>query len=107
MPRLPRRVRLARRARAAAAAPDLPSPRRGAGLHPGLGHPRRAPPPVAGPAAAGSRLGGAPVEAVTDDGSPRPGATFALWEPPLTERTGEHGAPLRGAAARGAPGAAG
>ena len=37
--------------------------------------------------------------AVTDDGSPRPGATFALWEPPLTERTGEHGAPLRRSAA--------
>ena len=33
------------------------------------------------------------------DGSPRPGATFALWEPPLTERTGEHGAPLRRSAA--------
>ena len=42
---------------------------------------------------------GAPVEAVTHDGSPRPGATFALWEPPLTERTGEHGAPLRRSAA--------
>jgi DEAD/DEAH box helicase domain-containing protein len=50
---------------------------------------------VADPAAAAGRLVGAPVEAVTDDGSPRPGATFALWEPPLTERTGEHGAPLR------------
>jgi DEAD/DEAH box helicase domain-containing protein len=50
---------------------------------------------VADPAAAAARLVGAPVEAVTDDGSPRPGATFALWEPPLTERTGEHGAPLR------------
>src|SRR3954469_22762530 len=54
---------------------------------------------VADPAAAASRLVGAPVEAVTDDGSPRPGATFALWEPPLTERTGEHGAPLRRSAA--------
>ena len=28
-------------------------------------------------------------------GRPGPAATFALWEPPLTERTGEHGAPLR------------
>jgi DEAD/DEAH box helicase domain-containing protein len=54
---------------------------------------------VAEPAAAASRLVGAAVEAVTDDGSPRPGATFALWEPPLTERTGEHGAPLRRSAA--------
>jgi DEAD/DEAH box helicase domain-containing protein len=54
---------------------------------------------VAEPAAAATRLVGAPVEAVTTDGSPRPGATFALWEPPLTERTGEHGAPLRRSAA--------
>jgi DEAD/DEAH box helicase domain-containing protein len=54
---------------------------------------------VAEPAAAASRLVGAPVTAVTEDGSPRPGATFALWEPPLTERTGEHGAPLRRSAA--------
>ena len=54
---------------------------------------------VADPAAAASRLVGVPVDAVTQDGSPRPGATFALWEPPLTERTGEHGAPLRRSAA--------
>src|SRR3954469_20718413 len=54
---------------------------------------------VADPAQAASRLVGAPVTAVTDDGSPRPGATFALWEPPLTEKTGEHGAPLRRSAA--------
>src|SRR3954452_1021044 len=54
---------------------------------------------VAEPAAAASRLVGAPVAAGTEDGSPRPGATFALWEPPLTERTGEHGAPLRRSAA--------
>jgi DEAD/DEAH box helicase domain-containing protein len=54
---------------------------------------------VADPAAAASRLVGAPVMAVTEDGSPRPGATFALWEPPLTERRGEHGAPLRRSAA--------
>jgi DEAD/DEAH box helicase domain-containing protein len=59
---------------------------------------------VADPAAAASRLVGAPVEAITDDGSPRPGATFALWEPPLTERTGEHGAPLRRSAAADAAG---
>jgi DEAD/DEAH box helicase domain-containing protein len=54
---------------------------------------------VAEPDRAAGRLIGAPVTAVTDDGSPRPGATFALWEPPLTERTGEHGAPLRRSAA--------
>ncbi|WP_448621356.1 DEAD/DEAH box helicase [Geodermatophilus sp. URMC 65] len=54
---------------------------------------------VAEPGAAATRLVGAPVVAVTEDGSPRPGATFALWEPPLTERTGEHGAPLRRSAA--------
>jgi DEAD/DEAH box helicase domain-containing protein len=59
---------------------------------------------VAEPAAAASRLVGTPVAAVTDDGSPRPGATFALWEPPLTERTGEHGAPLRRSAAADAAG---
>jgi DEAD/DEAH box helicase domain-containing protein len=59
---------------------------------------------VAEPAAAASRLVGLPVEAVTDDGSPRPGASFALWEPPLTERTGEHGAPLRRSAAADAAG---
>ena len=59
---------------------------------------------VADPAAAATRLVGAPVEAVTEDGSPRPGATFALWEPPLTERTGEHGAPLRRSAAADAAG---
>jgi DEAD/DEAH box helicase domain-containing protein len=54
---------------------------------------------VADPAGAASRLVGEPVLAVTDDGSPRPGATFALWEPPLTDHTGEHGAPLRRSAA--------
>jgi DEAD/DEAH box helicase domain-containing protein len=54
---------------------------------------------VAEPGRAASRLIGAPVLPVTDDGSPRAGATFALWEPPLTERTGEHGAPLRRSAA--------
>jgi DEAD/DEAH box helicase domain-containing protein len=59
---------------------------------------------VADPAGAATRLVGAPVTAVTDDGSPRPGATFALWEPPLTERTGEHGAPLRRSAASDAAG---
>ncbi len=59
---------------------------------------------VADPAGAASRLVGEPVTAVTEDGSPRPGATFALWEPPLTEHTGEHGAPLRRSAASDAAG---
>ena len=35
------------------------------------------------PASAASRLTGLPVEAVTEDASPRGGVTFALWEPPL------------------------
>ncbi|MDP9798923.1 DEAD/DEAH box helicase domain-containing protein [Catenuloplanes nepalensis] len=35
------------------------------------------------PAAAAERLTGLPVTAVTVDGSPRGGVTFALWEPPL------------------------
>ena len=59
---------------------------------------------VADPAQAATRLVGEPVVAVTEDGSPRPGATFALWEPPLTRRTGEHGAPLRRSAAADAAG---
>ncbi|PZV96334.1 DEAD/DEAH box helicase domain-containing protein [Micromonospora phaseoli] len=35
------------------------------------------------PAAAGGRLTGLSVAAVTEDTSPRAGVTFALWEPPL------------------------
>ncbi len=35
------------------------------------------------PAGSASRLTGVPVEAVTDDASPRGSVTFALWEPPL------------------------
>jgi DEAD/DEAH box helicase domain-containing protein len=35
------------------------------------------------PAEAASRLIGLPVEAVTEDASPRGAVTFALWEPPL------------------------
>nr|WP_052359627.1 DEAD/DEAH box helicase [Actinoplanes friuliensis] len=35
------------------------------------------------PADAASRLTGLPVEAVTEDASPRGAVTFALWEPPL------------------------
>jgi DEAD/DEAH box helicase domain-containing protein len=53
---------------------------------------------VADPAEAAERLVGLPVEAVTDDGSPRGATTFALWEPPLSSLRGEHDAPLRRAA---------
>jgi DEAD/DEAH box helicase domain-containing protein len=47
------------------------------------------------PEVSARRLTGLPVEAVTDDGSPRAGAQFALWEPPLTDLTGEGDAPVR------------
>ncbi|WP_083975075.1 DEAD/DEAH box helicase [Kitasatospora mediocidica] len=47
------------------------------------------------PAAAAERLTGLPAVAVTDDASPRGPMVFALWEPPLTEHVGEHGAPVR------------
>ncbi len=47
------------------------------------------------PAATASRLTGLDVVAVHDDASPRGPATFALWEPPLTDLQGEHGAPVR------------
>jgi DEAD/DEAH box helicase domain-containing protein len=47
------------------------------------------------PATAASRLTGLDVVAVDDDASPRGPATFALWEPPLTDLRGEHGAPVR------------
>lgn len=50
---------------------------------------------VSDPAVSAGQLTGVPVTAVTDDGSPRGAAAFALWEPPLTSHTGEHGAPLR------------
>ncbi|MBO2455517.1 DEAD/DEAH box helicase [Actinomadura barringtoniae] len=47
------------------------------------------------PATAASRLTGLDVVAVSDDASPRGSATFALWEPPLTDLRGERGAPIR------------
>ncbi|MDP9820937.1 DEAD/DEAH box helicase [Nocardioides massiliensis] len=50
---------------------------------------------VAEPATSASRLVGAPVLAVTDDGSPRGPLTLAMWEPPLTPGLGENGAPVR------------
>lgn len=53
----------------------------------------------ADPAAAAERLIGAPVTAVTDDGSPQGARTVALWEPPLLgDLSGENGAPVRRAA---------
>jgi DEAD/DEAH box helicase domain-containing protein len=50
---------------------------------------------VSEPAASASRLVGVPVEAVTEDASPRGAADFALWEPPLLDLAGEAGAPVR------------
>ncbi|WP_030163497.1 DEAD/DEAH box helicase [Spirillospora albida] len=47
------------------------------------------------PATTASRLTGLDVVAVDRDASPRGSATFALWEPPLTDLRGEHGAPVR------------
>ncbi|MWA06885.1 DEAD/DEAH box helicase [Actinomadura sp. LD22] len=47
------------------------------------------------PASTASRLTGLDVVAVDDDASPRGPATFALWEPPLTDLRGEQGAPVR------------
>ncbi|MCT2589917.1 DEAD/DEAH box helicase [Streptomyces sp. N2-109] len=49
----------------------------------------------ADPGETASRLTGVPVSAVTEDASPRGELVFALWEPPLTELTGERGAPIR------------
>ncbi len=50
---------------------------------------------AAKPSAAAGRLTGVPVHEVADDASPRGELLFALWEPPLTELHGEHGAPVR------------
>ncbi|MCW2945481.1 MAG: box helicase protein [Actinoallomurus sp.] len=47
------------------------------------------------PGATASRLTGVNVAEVCDDASPRGATSFALWEPPLTELRGEHGAPVR------------
>ncbi|HEV8556323.1 MAG TPA: DEAD/DEAH box helicase [Actinophytocola sp.] len=54
---------------------------------------------VTDPAASASRLSGVDCVAVTADASPRGARTVALWEPPLSELTGENGAPVRRAAA--------
>ena len=51
---------------------------------------------AADPAAAAERLTGRPTIAITQDGAPRPGTDFVLWEPAvLSRRTGENGAPVR------------
>ncbi|MFI6449463.1 DEAD/DEAH box helicase [Kitasatospora sp. NPDC050543] len=50
---------------------------------------------TAEPAATAERLTGLPASAVTEDASPRGPLVFGLWEPPLTENVGEHGAPVR------------
>ncbi len=51
---------------------------------------------VSDPAGSATRLVGAPVDAVTDDTSPRGATRFVLWEPPLLNvGTGENGAPAR------------
>ncbi|HEY3005322.1 MAG TPA: DEAD/DEAH box helicase [Kribbellaceae bacterium] len=54
---------------------------------------------VAEPAVAGRRLTGLPVRAVEEDGSPRGGLTFGLWEPPLTSYGGPSGQVRRTATA--------
>ncbi len=47
------------------------------------------------PELAAELLTGLPAQAITDDCSPRPPLTFALWEPPLTALRGEGGARRR------------
>jgi len=54
----------------------------------------------ADPAAAAGRLIGRPVRAVIEDGAPRPGTDFVLWEPALLAGSeGQDGAPVRRSAA--------
>ena len=51
---------------------------------------------VADPGGTASRLIGAQVVAVDEDGAPRSGADFLLWEPPVLRGAhGENGAPVR------------
>jgi DEAD/DEAH box helicase domain-containing protein len=50
---------------------------------------------AADPGRTATLLTGVPVAEVTEDTSPRGELAFALWEPPLTELSGEHGAPVR------------
>ena len=49
----------------------------------------------ADPAGHFARLIGAPATAVTEDASPHGAVTVAFWEPELTDRRGENGAPVR------------
>ncbi|MFY1678105.1 DEAD/DEAH box helicase [Streptomyces sp. WMMC905] len=50
---------------------------------------------AAEPAVTARRLTGLPVREITEDASPRGEMLFALWEPPLTDASGERGAPVR------------
>ena len=54
---------------------------------------------VSEPEESAARLVGRQVVPVVDDGSPRGELLFALWEPPLTDLTGENDAPVRRSAA--------
>jgi len=50
---------------------------------------------AADPETSAGRLIGRRVAAVTEDGSPRPGADFVLWEPGLVSGDGHGGTPVR------------
>jgi len=50
---------------------------------------------VSDPATTARALLGIDVCEVVEDGSPRAAIDIALWEPPLSELAGEHGAPVR------------
>ena len=50
---------------------------------------------VSEPEVSAGRLTGLPVVAVSEDASPRGPLTFAMWEPPFTDLSGERGAPVR------------
>ena len=56
------------------------------------------PPPSPSPRRPPARLTGLDVLAVTGDCSPRGEVSLAMWQPALTQFTGENGAPLRRAA---------
>ena len=90
--RLPRRLRQPRQARCCAGSGE--SARATAATRRSCWPPRT----TGTPALSASRLTGLDVAEVTDDASPRGALSFALYEPPLTTLTGEHGAPVRRAA---------
>jgi DEAD/DEAH box helicase domain-containing protein len=50
---------------------------------------------VADPGTTARALLAMPVEEITDDASPRGAIDMVLWEPPLSELSGEHEAPVR------------